>query len=68
MEKITIATLQDLTSNALEQLSYPSNLGKSLKNTLRKFDKNDIIEEIFRVREFYLKILLDIDLRCGAPD
>lgn len=63
MEKITIATLQDLTSNALEQLSYPSNLGKSLKNTLRKFDKNDIIEEIFRVREFYLKILLDIDLQ-----
>lgn len=63
MEKITIVTLQDLTSNALEQLSYPSNLGKSLKNTLRKFDKNDIIEEIFRVREFYLKILLDIDLQ-----
>lgn len=63
MTKIIIATLQDLSNDALEQLSYNSKLGKSLKNTLRKFDKNDIIEEIFQVREFYLKILLDIDLQ-----
>ena len=63
MEKIIIATLQDLTSDVLEQLSYHSALEKSLKNTLRKFNKDDIIEEIFQVREFYLKILLDIDLQ-----
>jgi putative GTP pyrophosphokinase len=63
MEKIIIATLQELTSNVLERLSYHSALEKSLKNTLRKFNKDDIIEEIFQVREFYLKILLDIDLQ-----
>lgn len=63
MEKIIIATLQDLSSDVLEQLSYHSALEKSLKNTLRKFNKDDIIEEIFQVREFYLKILLDIDLQ-----
>jgi hypothetical protein len=63
MGKIVIATLQDLTGDMLEQLSYHSTLGKSLKNTLRKFDKDDIIEEIFQVREFYLKVLMKIDLQ-----
>jgi putative GTP pyrophosphokinase len=63
MDKIVIATLQELTSDVLEQLSYHSALEKSLKNTLRKFNKEDIIEEIFQVREFYLKILKKIDLQ-----
>jgi Region found in RelA / SpoT proteins. len=63
MTNFTIRTLADLNEDVLRQLSYPSNLGKSLKNTLRKFDENEIIEEVFSVREFYLKILSHIDLQ-----
>lgn len=31
------------------QISYRSNLGKSLKNTLRKFNKDELIDEIQEV-------------------
>lgn len=31
-----------ITTNILDELSYKSKLGKSLKNTLRKFNKDDI--------------------------
>ncbi|WP_405315705.1 hypothetical protein [Faecalibacillus faecis] len=37
----------------LDKLSYKSNLSKSLKNSLHKFQKEDLINEIFDVRNFY---------------
>lgn len=45
--------LYGITEELLEQLSYESRLEKSLKNTLRKFDKEDIINEILDIKEFY---------------
>ena len=45
--------LYGITEELLQNLSYESKLGKSLKNTLRKFDKNDIIDEILDLKEFY---------------
>lgn len=32
--------------NMIDNLSYQSQLGKSLKNTLRKFDREELFEEI----------------------
>ncbi|KGM95244.1 hypothetical protein FDC62_13825 [Clostridium botulinum] len=45
--------LYGINEKLLNQLSYESKLGKSLKNTLRKFDKNDLINEILDIKEFY---------------
>ena len=45
--------LYGITEELLQHLSYESKLGKSLKNTLRKFDKNYIIDEILDLKEFY---------------
>ncbi|MBU3105762.1 hypothetical protein KPL41_16860 [Clostridium gasigenes] len=42
-----------ITKELLNSLSYESNLGKSLKNTLRKFDKDSLINEIIDIKEFY---------------
>lgn len=51
----TINILTEIT-NSLEQLSYKSSLGKSLKQTLKKFCKEDIINELLDVRYFYENI------------
>ena len=45
--------LYGISEELLEKLSYESKLGKSLKNTLRKFDKQDIINELLDIKEFY---------------
>lgn len=45
--------LYGINEKLLNQLSYESKLGKSLKNTLRKFDKNNLINEILDIKEFY---------------
>lgn len=42
-----------ITEELLQEVSYESKLGKSLKNTLRKFNKQDIINEILDMKEFY---------------
>lgn len=42
-----------ITKELLDKLSYESKLNKSLKNTLRKFNKEDLINEILEVKEFY---------------
>lgn len=42
-----------LTENELSELSYESKLGKSLKNKLKKFNKNEVIEEIKDIIGFY---------------
>ncbi len=38
----------------LEERSYQTQLGKNLKNTLRKFDKNELLEELNNVMVFYI--------------
>lgn len=45
--------LSNLTDSLLDKLSYESKLGKSLKNTIRKFNKDDIVNEILDIKEFY---------------
>lgn len=45
--------LYGISEELLEKLSYESKLGKSLKNTLRKFNKEDIIDELLDIKEFY---------------
>ncbi|EOE7347262.1 hypothetical protein ACKTMU_003581 [Clostridioides difficile] len=42
----------DITTNILDELSYESKLGKSLKNTLRKFNKDDIFKEIRSISRY----------------
>jgi putative GTP pyrophosphokinase len=44
------------------QISYHSNLGKSLKNTLRKFDKEALIDEIQEVIKCFNAIDLDSEV------
>lgn len=41
-----------ITENLLDELSYESKLGKSLKNTLRKFSKDDIFKEIRNISRY----------------
>ncbi|MBU3107562.1 hypothetical protein [Clostridium gasigenes] len=52
-----------VTEQLLESLSYESALGKILKNTLRKFDKENLINEILDIKEFYesTELLKDVD-------
>lgn len=45
--------LYGISEELLGKLSYESKLGKSLKNTLRKFDKQEIINELLDIKEFY---------------
>lgn len=57
-----------INKTILDKLSYESNLGKSLKKTLRRFEKDDIIKELFDVREFYEsnKILMTSEFKYRA--
>ncbi len=41
--------------NLLDNLSYRTQLGKSLKNTLRKFDKEELFDEIEAIIEFLVE-------------
>ncbi len=41
--------------NLLNDISYRSNLGKSLKNTLRKFDKEELFEEIANAISYFIQ-------------
>ncbi len=40
----------------LSDISYQSNLGKSLKNTLRKFDKETLFDELYDVIEHFTMV------------
>jgi ppGpp synthetase/RelA/SpoT-type nucleotidyltranferase len=42
-----------ISEELLGKLSFESQLGKSFKNTLRKFKKEDLINEIIDMKEFY---------------
>lgn len=61
--------LEELEKNGLSldnlyQLSYKSSLGKSLVNSLRKFDKTALFQELREIVAFYQEsdILDDVDL------
>lgn len=43
----------------LDDLSYKTNLGKSLRNTLRKFDKENLFDELSNVIEFFMESSLE---------
>ena len=49
----TIGVYKTIKDEHLNGLSYESKLGKSLKNSLGKFDKSKAIEEIKDVIGFY---------------
>ena len=55
--------LYGISEELLEKLSYESKIGKSLKNTLRKFDKENLINEILDIKEFYESTELLRDVR-----
>lgn len=46
-------SLYGISEELLDKLSFESKLGKSLKNTLRKFEKDDLFNEIIDLKEFY---------------
>ena len=61
-----------LSITALENLSYKSSLGKSLANSLRKFKKDAIFDEIESIIQFYQEseVLeeIDLDYRIKSKD
>ena len=46
--------------SVLEEVEYESKIGKSLKNTLRKFDKEELFEELMDMICYYTTIAADI--------
>lgn len=46
-------SLYGISQELLDKLSFENKLGKSLKNTLRKFEKDDLFNEIIDLKEFY---------------
>lgn len=56
--------LNGLSIEVLRQLSYKSKIGKSLRNKLKSFDRNAILEELFSMQEWLNEqtLLDDIDL------
>lgn len=61
-----------LSIEILQELSYKSKMGKSLVNTLRKFDKETLFDEVSEMIRFYQKIEIldnvDIDYRIKSLD
>ncbi len=54
---------------SLDSVSYETKLGKNLKNTLRKFDRNELMEELKDYRLFLKKrkdILIDYTYRIKS--
>lgn len=45
----------------LEKISYQTKLGKSLKNTLRKFEKETLLTELQEVIEFYMETTKELE-------
>ena len=61
-----------LSINILNEITYKSALGKNLKNSLRKFNKEDLIDEVRTVIRFYTEIEIleevDLDYRIKSLD
>lgn len=47
----------------LDNISYESKLGKNLKNTLRKFDKEELIKELNNSRMHYRIVMLNVEYK-----
>ncbi len=67
-----ILELNGLSIDLLEQLSYPTKLGHSLKNTLRHFDKDELLAELFAIsasldeQEILFEVALDYRIKSFA--
>lgn len=61
-----------LSVNILRELSYESKMGKSLVNSLRKFEKEALFEEVSEMIRFYqeAEVLdnVDLDYRVKSED
>lgn len=61
-----------LSVNILQELSYESKMGKSLVNSLRKFEKEALFEEVSEMIRFYqeAEVLdnVDLDYRVKSVD
>lgn len=61
-----------LSVNILQELSYESKMGKSLVNSLRKFEKEVLFEEVSQMIRFYqeAEVLdnVDLDYRVKSVD
>ena len=61
-----------LSVNILQELSYESKMGKSLVNSLRKFEKEALFEEVSEMIRFYqeAEVLdnVDLDYRIKSVD
>lgn len=55
-EPVTVLTID---WDSLKSISYQSNLGKSLKNTLRKFDKEELFDDIESAISYFTEIALE---------
>lgn len=64
--------MNGLSVDILTQLSYKTELGRSLRNKLRKFDKEALLEELFTMRNWLneQEVLADIalDLRIKSKE
>lgn len=61
-----------LSINILQELSYESKMGKSLVNSLRKFEKDALFEEVSEMIRFYQEVEVldnvDLDYRIKSVD
>ncbi|WP_066622491.1 hypothetical protein [Clostridium magnum] len=46
-------SLYGISEELLDKLNFESQLGKGVKNTLKKFEKDDLVNEIIDLKEFY---------------
>lgn len=61
-----------LSINILNEISYKSSLGKNLKNSLRKFSKEELFDEVRTMIRYYTEIEtldeVDLDYRIKSLD
>lgn len=67
-----VLEMNGLSIDILTQLSYKSRLGRSLRNKLHKFDKDELLTELFTMRNWLneQEVLADIalDLRIKSKE
>lgn len=67
-----ILELNGLSIDELEELSFKSNLGKSLRNKLKSFDRGQILDELYQMRDWLNNITLlddiDFDYRIKSKE
>lgn len=61
-----------LSINILNEISYKSSVGKNLKNSLRKFSKEELFDEVRTMIRYYTEIEtldeVDLDYRIKSLD